>query len=663
MSPKAATKSPTPPTTQTTTTALTRSPFFRGADLTATKTNNVGGTVVQGNNFNWTIQGKNQGTATATFTTGQVVLTDNLPSSGATYGATGTVTLAGGTAGTITCPTAGNNLVCTVTSATFALPVNGTFNVVFAVTPTAAGSLVNPRATGICRIDPNNNVLESRDQVTAPNNNDCADTVTVMPPTGTVSGRKYNDLDASGADNGGTDPGLSGWTIRAYADTNGDGILQVGETTISASATTAASTGAYSLTLNPGNYVICERIDNQPGFLQAQPNPTAAPIRCGSLPAAQGVAPGGYGVAVVAGGSLISRDFGNYRQGSVSGTKFNDPNGDGNLGDAAVPAGTTPWTIRAYTNATTPALVASTTTNVPAGTYSLNLNPGSYIICEVLQSGWTQTSPSNTNCGTVAGVSAGGHLVTVTSGSSAPSKDFANFALDVEIDVEKLVSVDGGTTWEDADVATGPTLLDGFDAPQFKFVLTNTGNVALSGVSLTDSDFGLAGCVPSVPTTLAVGASYECVLTGTWAAGQHTNMATASGNYTASDGSSYSDSDFDSAFYFGATVSVDVEKSVSVDGGTTFTDADAPTGPTLLQSGSDPVFRIVVTNNSNVTVEVDAVSDSDYDTANCLPAVPASLAAGASFTCEFSLAWAEGQHLRHRERQRGVRRLGHEHRR
>ena len=42
----------------------------------------------------------------------------------------------------------------------------------------------------------------------------------------------------------------------------------------------------------------------------------------------------------------------------------------------------------------------------------------------------------------------------------------------------------GGLTWLDADSPTGPYLNSG-TAPQFKFVVTNTGNVALANVSLT----------------------------------------------------------------------------------------------------------------------------------------------------------------------------------
>ncbi len=42
------------------------------------------------------------------------------------------------------------------------------------------------------------------------------------------------------------------------------------------------------------------------------------------------------------------------------------------------------------------------------------------------------------------------------------------------------MSIDGGLTWVDADTVTGPYLNGATVAPQFKFVVTNTGNVPLS---------------------------------------------------------------------------------------------------------------------------------------------------------------------------------------
>ena len=80
------------------------------------------------------------------------------------------------------------------------------------------------------------------------------------------------------------------------------------------------------------------------------------------------------------------------------------------------------------------------------------------------------------------------------------------------IDVEKYVSIDGGETWLDDDDPIGPFFICNTD-PQFKFVVTNTGNVDLTGISLTDSDFDLSNC--TVPP-LAVGASFECFVTDPW---------------------------------------------------------------------------------------------------------------------------------------------------
>ena len=46
----------------------------------------------------------------------------------------------------------------------------------------------------------------------------------------TKTGRKYNDLNADGDDEGGSDPGLSGWTIAAFADNDSSGTLSAGDT-------------------------------------------------------------------------------------------------------------------------------------------------------------------------------------------------------------------------------------------------------------------------------------------------------------------------------------------------------------------------------------------------------------------------------------------------
>ncbi|KAF5412376.1 MAG: hypothetical protein C5S47_01455 [Candidatus Methanogasteraceae archaeon] len=111
------------------------------------------------------------------------------------------------------------------------------------------------------------------------------------------------------------------------------------------------------------------------------------------------------------------------------------------------------------------------------------------------------------------------------------------------IDVEKYVSVDGGESWEDADELTGPFICNA--GPQFKFVVTNTGNVNLTGITLTDSDFDLSGC--TVPP-LAVGESFDCFVTDTWVVVQHTNTANVTVDF---GGQAYSDTD-DANYYYRA---------------------------------------------------------------------------------------------------------------
>ncbi|NJN76599.1 MAG: hypothetical protein HC796_10975 [Synechococcaceae cyanobacterium RL_1_2] len=104
-----------------------------------------------------------------------------------------------------------------------------------------------------------------------------------------------------------------------------------------------------------------------------------------------------------------------------------------------------------------------------------------------------------------------------------------------DIDVEKYVSFDNGITWLDADtVADGPDVASG-NNPQFKFMVTNIGNVALQDIVLKDDTFDLNGSAPGTQiqfATLEVGATKEFIFTDAqWQLGQHTNTATVTGVY------------------------------------------------------------------------------------------------------------------------------------
>ncbi|HYO13223.1 MAG TPA: hypothetical protein VE685_08530, partial [Thermoanaerobaculia bacterium] len=99
------------------------------------------------------------------------------------------------------------------------------------------------------------------------------------------------------------------------------------------------------------------------------------------------------------------------------------------------------------------------------------------------------------------------------------------------IDIEKH------TNGQDADVAPGPTILVG-DPVQWTYIVTNTGEVALSNVQVTD-DRGVAVSCPK--TSLQPTESMTCTGNGIATLGQYRNLGTVVG--TPPNGSNVSDSD------------------------------------------------------------------------------------------------------------------------
>jgi uncharacterized repeat protein (TIGR01451 family) len=118
------------------------------------------------------------------------------------------------------------------------------------------------------------------------------------------------------------------------------------------------------------------------------------------------------------------------------------------------------------------------------------------------------------------------------------------------IDLTKYVSVDNGVTWDDANGPTGPILssASGID-PQFRFTVSNTGNISLGEVTLTDAVYDLNGAAAGTAYSfgsLAVGATAEFIFTGApWAEGQQ------SGDAAVAVASMPSVLDIDNAYYLG----------------------------------------------------------------------------------------------------------------
>jgi hypothetical protein len=114
--------------------------------------------------------------------------------------------------------------------------------------------------------------------------------------------------------------------------------------------------------------------------------------------------------------------------------------------------------------------------------------------------------------------------------------------LGASIDIEKA------TNGEDADTPTGPTIIVG-DTVNWTYVVTNTGELTLANVVVTD-DQGVAVSCPA--DTLAPGASFTCTGSGTATAGQYANLGSVTGQ-PVDGGTPVGDpvSDDDPSHYFG----------------------------------------------------------------------------------------------------------------
>jgi hypothetical protein len=174
-------------------------------DLSAATNDDVGGATTLGNAWVWTTTITNNGTGSATFASGQTVLSDDL-SAGVSYDAPSAADQSGST-GTVSCAIASNTLTCTASGGSVTLPAAGAIVVTTTAHPGTTGTFSNPRGGGACAADPDDHVRESNDA-----NNACtADSVTVTAP----------DLSATNSDDTGQATIVGGsWTWKVHI-TNG----------------------------------------------------------------------------------------------------------------------------------------------------------------------------------------------------------------------------------------------------------------------------------------------------------------------------------------------------------------------------------------------------------------------------------------------------------
>ncbi len=202
-----------------------------------------------------------------------------------------------------------------------------------------------------------------------------------------------------------------------------------------------------------------------------------------------------------------------------------------------------------------------------------------------------------------------------------------------DISISKYVSPDSGVTWISAETAPGPNISSNVQ-PQFKFVITNTGNVPLSFVSVTDSVYG----VISLGGNLDVGKSFNEVIIKPWTEGQHENIATATGTYGTDTVSST-----DMSHYVGVPVEIpalQIVKFVSTDGGLSFVEANTAPGPDIL-STVQPIFKFVSTNIGNEQLTGVVVTDDKFGLVSQFDI----LQVGESEFDLYTATWEEGQHV------------------
>ena len=239
----------------------------------------------------------------------------------------------------------------------------------------------------------------------------------------TISGYKWDDRDGNGQWDGG-ELALNGWTI--YLDSNQDGSPD--------EMIMTDADGRYEFTnLGPGRYRVTEQV--RAGWTNTYDGST-------TIMAESGMDQSGQFETT----ELLN--FGNRQaqSGNVTGIKFHDENQDADRdGGEPIIAG---WQIRAYADNGNGFLeqdefdgryVAAVLTDQDTGLYAMDLEPGHYILVEVLWSGWAQSAPIrpvlalNLDTGGVP-LGPGGHAITVIGGETYTDLDFGNYQTDCSFD-------------------------------------------------------------------------------------------------------------------------------------------------------------------------------------------------------------------------------------
>lgn len=267
-----------------------------------------------------------------------------------------------------------------------------------------------------------------------------------------VSGTVFNDLNGNGVRDAG-EPGIPGVAVTLDA-AGPDGVVGSADD-VPAGATVTDGAGGYSFaSVAPGAYVVTET--DPAGFTSTTPNEQAV-----SVP------PGG----------VASAQFGDQQQGTVSGTVFNDVNGDGT--QDATEVGLSGVTVRlmgagpdGVLGTPDDVVVATIATNAAGGYSFAGVAPGTYLVTETDPATYASTTPNAVP-------------VTVPAGGSAN----AQFG-------DQQQATIGGTVFNDAD---GSTIQDAGEpglAGVTVELLNATGAVVATAVTDASGTFSFTSVAP-----------------------------------------------------------------------------------------------------------------------------------------------------------------------
>ncbi len=384
----------------------------------------------------------------------------------------------------------------------------------------------------------------------------------------TISGVKWNDLNGDGSQDAG-EPGLS--NVIIFLDADDDGVLDGGE-----AFTTTDANGNYSFTIvEPANYVVAEVVPAD--FDQTFPS-----------------GDGRHRLTVRAGDVIPNINFGNrLKRGSITGTKWNDLNGDGvRQSDEFGVAN-----IFIYLDINNDQKLSvgepATLTNLEGKYQFTDLAPGFYYVRENISPGQLQTVPGGN----------GGHFVEVFPGLETPFVDFANQA-----------NFDFG----DAP-STYPTARHAI-VPDFRLGARIDGESAsLSNATATGDDNTGGGFAAAVP--FAVGDLPSALATGDVSGDGIADLIVAN---TVSDDVSVlfgnSDGTFNAAFELPvdqnpvSVVLVDIDNNGTLDIATA--NLDSGSISLLINTGGgvfDPAVSIPAGNRPSAIIAADIDGDADID--------------------------------------------------